>query len=164
MAFWNSIPKFGFTPVVVIDRGEHQVLKVPAKRGVFHPNVNPRNIDSAHIFESRNLKKRVWLLLEIRKVPWVVDISLITLLVPHSKSISKSFGIEVRCILYFDFLADLILDHVPVFSFNSIIYLLIIRPVNVSIDFLSVLSDLSKLLKGVPLEILIEWNSLRELL
>lgn len=56
VAFWHSIPQLWLTPVAVIDRGEHQVLVVPAECGELHPNIDPRHIDSRHIFNGLELE------------------------------------------------------------------------------------------------------------
>ena len=133
---------------------------MPAKRGVFHANIDPWNIYPTHILQRWNLKQRVWLLLEVSKIPRVVSIRLIALLILHAKSVTKSLCVEVCSIFYFDFLTNLILNHVPVAWFNFFINFLVLRPVNISVICLSLMCNFLKLSKCMALNILIKGYSL----
>jgi hypothetical protein len=82
----------------------------------------------------------------------------------QAKSTTILLRIKVCCILDFDFLANLILDIIPVFALNLLEYLGIICPIDSLILLLFSDGYLSKVFKPVPIEILVKWDALAQLL
>lgn len=73
-------------------------------------------------------------------------------------------GIEVGSVLHLDLVADLVVDNVPVLALDMVVYILVVRPVDVVVLLLPLLSDPLKVLEGVACSILVERLSLRKLL
>lgn len=142
MWFRNSIPQFWLTPMVKVNWMKHKVFEVPAKRWIFHSNIVPWNVYAAHILKRRKLEQRIWLGLEVLKIPGMA-----ILIWTLTKSKTKPFGIEICCILNFDLLPNLIFDHIPIFCFNFVINFLVLWPVYIIIDQFPLLA--------------ISWNSLK---
>lgn len=169
VALGHTVPQLGLAKVAVVDRGEHEVLVVPAKGGVFHADVDPGHVDAGHIFHRLELKHRVSLALEVVEVPAVILEGIpaavaVQLVVSAAEAAAVFVGVEVGGVLHLDLLAHLVVDDVPISAFNVVVYVLIVVPVDVLVLLLPLLGDPLEVLKGVADPILMERLSLGELL
>ena len=121
----DTVPELWLTPVTVVDRKEHQVLVVPAKSGIFHPNIHPRDIYTTNVLfpgELHQTVERVWQIVEI---PRVILVGLLVRM-DDLLSLSAKAGAElsrgnVSCILDLNKWLDLVVYHVPVLFLNLVV-------------------------------------------
>jgi len=165
LAFWHSIPKFRFTPVIIINGRKHKIFKVPAKSWKLHSYIHPRYIYSWHILYIFKLKKRVFLILKIAKIPLIICIFLLfrinNFLFLSSKSTTIFFCIKISSIFYLDLLANLVFNKIPIFLLYIFINIFVTIPVYIIIFCFILICKILKLFESMTFKILTEWNTLR---
>lgn len=107
--------------------------------------------------------------LEVVEVPRVVlEFIFLAILVQSvvltSEATSELASVEISCVLYLNLITDLVVNNLPVLSLDSVVYLLVVIPVDILIFAFSYFGYLLKVLKGVTFSILVEWLSLSQLL
>lgn len=120
VSLWHTVPLLWRAPVRIVDREEHEVLVVPAERGVTHANVEPRDVDARNVMSPRELHQRVYGSWQIIQVPGMVHegcllgAGLRASIASLREATAESASWHISCILDARSWPHLILYHVPV--------------------------------------------------
>ena len=91
---------------------------MPAKSGIFHPYIHPRDIYTTNVLFSRELHETIERVWQIVEVPRVILVGLLVrmyyLLTLSAKAGAELSGGNVSCILNLNKWLDLVIHHVPV--------------------------------------------------
>ena len=96
---------------------------MPAKSGIFHSYIHPRDIYTTNVLFPRKLHKTIERVWQIVQIPRVIFVSLLVgmdyLLTLSSKAGAELSRGHVSCILDLDKRFDLVVYHVPVLLFDT---------------------------------------------
>ena len=81
---------------------------------------------------------------------------LVQVVVLAAKTTAELAGVKIGCVLDLDFVADLVVDYLPVLALNSLVNLLVVVPVDVLVFALPYFGYFLEVLEGVTVSILVE--------
>jgi len=137
---------------------------VPAKCGILHSDIEPRNVYAAYVLFTRKLHQTVDCVRKVVQVPRMVFVgSLIgmdNLLTFPSEAGAECRGGYISCILNLYDGFNLLINHLPVFTFyiDGVIRRCFIFCI------LKLVCENLKLFESQPFFVLVEWSGLSQLL